>query len=139
MGTTIVESNRLDASYNMVFYRPDRTVYVRAGLNPVTQTCTITYELGHTPYAHDCSTQQTEQKADEWAANHLLHEAAVQHTGYETKFKPAATATELGVTQHILKSWCRRYQAGSTTCRCSLRNLDPVTESLSKTYMRITA
>lgn len=88
----------------MVFYRPDRTVYVRAGLNPVTQTCTITYELGHTPYAHNCSTQQTEQKADEWAANHLLHEAAVQHTGYETKFKPAAIATELGVTQHILKS-----------------------------------
>ena len=80
MGTTIVESNRLDASYNVVFYRPGQTVYVRAGLNPVTQTCTITHELGHTPYAHDCSTQQAEHKADKWAADHLLHEAAMQHS-----------------------------------------------------------
>jgi len=103
MGTTIVESNRLDASYNVVFYRPDRMVYVRAGLNPVTQTCAITHELGHIHYAHDCSTQQAEHKADEWAANHLLHEAAVQHTGYETEFEPAATATELGVTRTHIK------------------------------------
>lgn len=103
MDTTIVESNRLDASYNVVFYRPDRMVYVRAGLNPVTQTCAITHELGHIHYAHDCSTQQAEHKADEWAANHLLHEAAVQHTGYETEFEPAATATELGVTRTHIK------------------------------------
>lgn len=100
MGTTIVESNRLDASYNVVFYHPDQTVYVQAELNPITQTCAITHELGHTHYAHDCSTQQAKQKADEWAADHLLHEAAMQH---------------------------------------SLRNPDPVTESLFKTYIRIAA
>jgi hypothetical protein len=30
-------------------------------------------------------TQQAKQsKADEWAADYLLHEAAVQHTAYET-------------------------------------------------------
>ena len=104
MGTTIVESNRLDASYNVVFYRPGQTVYVRAGLNPVTQTCAITNELGHTHYAHDCSTQQAEHKADKWAADHLLHEAAVQHTAYETEFEPAATATELGVTRTHIKN-----------------------------------
>ena len=57
MGTTIIESNRLDASYNVVFYRPGRTLYVQAGLDPVTRTCAITHELGHTHYAHDCSTQ----------------------------------------------------------------------------------
>ena len=103
MGTTIIESNRLDASYNVVFYRPGRTLYVQAGLDPVTRTCAITHELGHIHYAHDCSTQQAEHKADEWAANHLLHEAAVQHTGYETEFEPAATATELGVTRTHIK------------------------------------
>jgi len=80
MGTTIIESNRLDASYNVVFYRPGRTLYVQAGLDPVTRTCAITHELGHTHYAHDCSTQQAEHKADKWAADHLLHEAAMQHS-----------------------------------------------------------
>ena len=39
-------------------------VYVRAGLNPITQTYAITHELGHTHHAHDCSTQQAERKAD---------------------------------------------------------------------------
>lgn len=80
MGTTIIESNRLDASYNVVFYRPGRTLYVQAGLDPVTRTCAITHELGHTHYAHDCSTQQAEHKADKWAADHFLHEAAMQHS-----------------------------------------------------------
>ena len=78
-------------------------VYIRAGLDPITQTCAITHELGHTHYAHDCSTQQAEHKADEWAANHLLHEAAVQHTAYETEFEPTAIATELRVTRTLIK------------------------------------
>ena len=64
MSTTIVESKRLDTSYNAVFYRPGRTVYVEAGLNPVTQTCAITHELRYAHYAHNCfphkqSTKQT--------------------------------------------------------------------------------
>lgn len=79
-------------------------VYIRAGLDPITQTCAITHELGHTHYAHDCSTQQAEHKADEWAANHLLHEAAVQHTAYETEFEPTAIATELEVTHTHIKN-----------------------------------
>ena len=104
MGTTIIESNRLDASYNVVFYRPGRTLYVQAGLDPVTRTCAITHELGHTHYAHDCSTQQAEHKADKWAADHFLHEAAVQHTAYETEFEPTAIATELEVTHAHIKN-----------------------------------
>ena len=59
-----IENRRLDASYNAVFYCPGRTVYVQVGINPITQTCAITHELGHILYAHNCSTQQAERKAD---------------------------------------------------------------------------
>ena len=122
MSTTIVESKRLDTSYNAVFYRPSRAVYIRAGLDPIMRTCAIAHELRYAHYPHNCFPHKQSTKWADEPTDHFLHEAAVQHTAYETEFEPAAIATELGVTQHILKSWCRRYQAGSTTCRCSLRN-----------------
>ena len=120
MGITVVESRRLDTSYNAVFYRPGLTVYVRTGLDPVTRACAVAQGLGHAYYAHDCSTPQAEREADEWAADHLLNEAAVQRVAYETEFEPAAIAAELGVTPHMLKTWWRLYIAGRTTRRCSL-------------------
>lgn len=120
MGITVVESRRLDISYNAVFYRPGRAVYVRAGLDPVTRACAVAHELGHAYYAHDCSTPQAEREADEWAADHLLHEAEVQRAAYETGFEPAAIAAELGVTPHMLDTWWQLYRTGRTTRICSL-------------------
>ena len=101
MGTTIVESKRLDTSYNVVFYRPGQTVYVRAGLNPVTRTCAIAHELRYAHYPHNCFPHKQSTKCTDEPTDHFLHEAAVQHTAYETKFKPTAMTTELRVTPHI--------------------------------------
>jgi len=99
--------------------------YLAVGKIHLHQQSAITNELGHTHYAHDCSTQQAEHKADKWWTRFRrlcvalllreesgrlpicllyvlpVHEAAVQHTAYETEFEPAAIAIELGVTQHI--------------------------------------
>lgn len=85
MSTTIIESNRLDTSYNAVFYRPGQTVYVRAGLDPITQTCAIAHELRYAHYPHNCFPHKQSTKWTDEPTDHFLHEAAVQHTAYETE------------------------------------------------------
>ena len=80
MGTTIVESNRLDASYNVVFYRPGQTVYVRAGLDPITRTCAIAHELRYAHYPHNHFPHKQSTKWTDEPTDHFLHEAAMQHS-----------------------------------------------------------
>jgi len=103
MSTTIVESNRLDASYNVVFYRPSRAVYIRVGLDPITQTCAIAHELRYAHYPYNCFPHKQNTKWTDEPTDHFLHEAAVQHTAYETEFKPTAITTELRVTPTYIK------------------------------------
>lgn len=112
MGLRLVETGRLSPSLNACYHAGSNTVLVRWGLDLVTRRCAIAHELGHAHHGDTCSTTRAERGADEWAATRLLELDEVEAVGWDVDGEPAAMATELGVTPHLLDVWMRLYEAG---------------------------
>lgn len=112
MGIQLINSNRLDIAFNAVWHPTTKTIVVRYGLDPTTRVCAIAHELGHAHYGHNCSNEQAEREADEWAALHLLDFRTVKAAAYACDHNPGAIAAELGVTPRLLAVWMRLYESG---------------------------
>lgn len=112
MNVQLVYSKRLDVSLNAAWHPATRVILIRHNLDPATRVCAIAHELGHAHYGHNCSNEQAEREADEWAALHLLDFRTVKAAAYACEHNPGAIAAELGVTPRLLAVWMRLYESG---------------------------
>lgn len=90
------------------YYANLQTVVLRAGLDTITERCTLTHELGHHHYRHRAATPRTELQADRWAAARLLTKHQVLEIASAYPNNPELWCAELEVTPAILRAWLAR-------------------------------
>lgn len=81
------------------YYPGENLILLQPGMHAIVERCTLAHELGH----HHRG--PSEDRADQWAADFLIHPEAVAQCAIEHPEHPDRWADQLNVTPRMLRVW----------------------------------
>lgn len=106
MGVTVCETNHLRDDPNAIYMHDDRVILLRDDLDPYTKHSSLAHELGHANYGDEHSDDpRLQRRADLWAAQLIITEAAYREADQDYGPHPGALAWALGVTRDVVDTW----------------------------------
>lgn len=87
-----------------------RAIILRKGLRAIHERVALTHELGHAVMGHEDDRPKHELQADMFAASKLIDPRKLSRLSY-CEGNAAELASELGVTQRLLRVYFRQFWA----------------------------
>jgi hypothetical protein len=92
-----------------VYLDDERLIVLNNRLTLPQATATLAHEIGHATFGDRASTPRAERRASEYGAALVIDAQDYERAERLVGPHPAALATELGVTRHLVEAWQRWY------------------------------
>lgn len=112
LGVPVVTNATMPEGGMVACYSRERdAIFLRPGLRHDVEKCALAHEIVHFEHGDIGFSPRQEERADRIAAGRLIHPSRLVAAATTTS-DPGRIALELGVTEHILRSYARHFLDG---------------------------